>query len=612
MKWDETLNFLVTKGTSDMYRKYGARSHMNYTSSSVATPASQSPGLRKDGGVKEFIHSLADSKLPAAGDSAPSLYECRRPAAGNLAQFVDHKSSGDGKTPPQPEPGDDSQGIIGKRPRSPPPTALDDVAATSGLTRKRQNGVSKCLNLDTDRTSPAASSPPPTRQMGGDISDIVDRGPMHVGQAGNAETGVGYPLNKTSPGQDPPGYGPLVSESAAPLANLFNGETAVSVVGASSARVGETSTDIGLDNNPVHSGYSNVTSDQAYLPSQVAHGVSVPVAAHGYDQDLQPPLARFPVCNGPAVTAAATSHGPGLVSPALSSAVPVDDTQQPSSYIDNHHEVTGYAQTPYRAFLTTNASVATGVSAVNQGTGGMPPVSHGQPEQTSVHIKNGYGAIPYAQSPDGNLISITSSDTGVPAGSRGFQQPGGIAAADVSAVVAPTANTGFQQLAAGPPVSHSHAAGLTANQGFQQPGGVPPIPSAALMLSNQSQQPLVPTGLADPSTVAHAIISGQAPGIRSDQLRLVIHSVAQHLDIFLPAMAPLGLVGPDVPASTMAISVSTGARLEGCDAPPFNAWEAAFLRAIIPPSVISLLFTTPATPHPNPPETDAGQFRSAD
>lgn len=134
------------------------------------------------------------------------------------------------------------------------------------------------------------------------------------------------------------------------------------------------------------------------------------------------------------------------------------------------------------------------------------------------------------------------------------------------------------------------------DQKHQQPEEVPLNTPADLIQDIEAQEFPISAALDNPNMIAHAILDGGASSIRPDQLRLVIISVAQHLGIDLPPMGPLGPVGPGIPDDLLDVSISTGARLDG-PAGHFNAWEAEFLRAIIPPSVATLLSNLPDPPH---------------
>lgn len=112
---------------------------------------------------------------------------------------------------------------------------------------------------------------------------------MKASHVGNTETGSGYPLN------DAPVYGTPATDAfttVAPLSNIPNEENAsLSVVGASSSGIGATPTGLRLTNIPGQAGPSNFATNQAYLPSQIDHGVSASVSPH--NSSVKPPEPAF-------------------------------------------------------------------------------------------------------------------------------------------------------------------------------------------------------------------------------------------------------------------------------------------------------------------------------
>lgn len=596
---DETVRFLVDKGTVDMRRKHGAMSHFKSISSTATAPTNQSASL--------LTASIRSEQL------AKSL--------------IVPSPSGDAGVPPKSGPGDTGYGgLFSKRSRSSSPTVLDYVERPSGPVHKRQKGETKDLWENMDDDSPAVLQVPPhpgTRGSSG-ASYNVDRDPVNTGQTGSAEPVAGYPPTNASPDRNAPGHGASVTNTAttaAPLANILNDEnTGSGVARTTSSRDGVTPVGVGHDRNPAQSGpeYPSIVSNQAYYPSQAAHGVCVAAAAHSSDNDLQLTPVDSAVGNGPVVNEPVATHSSGMlpsVNPAFTALD--DETQQPPFHIDQGTS-TGpiqNTQPAYGDFPTTNGLVVPDTHVAGQGLGRVPPVSHG------LDIDGNYGGIEHPLSPAGNLISTRSSGVGSPIGGQGFQQPDGIpsvSASSVPSLPAPTADPSSHQPAVMPPPYHATAA-VPANQGLHQQGGAHPNTTSTLMPNSQDQQPLCVTVLSDPDVIAHAIMEDEYPApsvrqehqIRPDQVQLVIAAVAQHLGIPLPGMGPLEVVPPGVPADLMSVSLSMQAPLDGASE-PFSAFETAFLRAIIPSPVVASMANTPDPPHEALAVTGNRDFSGAD
>lgn len=586
-----------------MRRKHGARSHMKDTSSSATAPAFQSPGLPMGSTGGEELTKVLVSLGP----------------------------TGDRLVPPKSESDDTGYGeVLRKRARSPSPTVLDHVAAPSGTIHKRQKSEAKDLDENVGHELPAVLSPHAETQGGRGASYGVNGGPVHVRQDRSAEPNVGYRPNNTPSDQDAPGHGASVTDTsttAAPLAKILNDEnTGSGIVGTTSTRDGITPVGVGHDRNPGQSGfgYPNIVSNQAYYPSQAAHGVCLAAAAHNSDNDLQPPPVVSAVGNGPVVDDPVATHSPGIV-PSINPAFTASDneTQQPSVQIDQGTS-TGPIQNPqprYENFATTNDSAVPDTPVAGQGLGGVPPVSHGQAEQTTEHIDDDYGGIEYPLSPAWNLTSTMPSGVSSPVSIQGFQQPDGIpsaSASNVSSVLDPTANPGSHQPAVMPLFYHATAAGPV-NQGPHQHREIQSNTAGALMLKSQAQHPPALTGSSDPDIVAQAVIVGEHPAhsgwkehdIRPGQFQLVIAAVANSLRIPLPGLGQLEAVHPGVPADFMSVSLSTQAPLDGASE-PFGAFETAFLRAIIPPAVVASMCNTPGPPHEALAVTGNRDFSGAD
>ena len=295
----------------------------------------------------------------------------------------------------------------------------------------------------------------------------------------------------------------------------------------------------------------------------------------------------------------------------------VGGASTPVEHLDNTGQPGFLNQTSSHDYLPSQASHSQNIPAAAYGAANKL-------HQSSVDssVSNGHAVTPPAAAQGPDVVpsvdpAFTASDNEIQQLLVHTYQGNGVgqyahptSAANVSDMMASAADSDSQQLVSVPSVLTATIHGPV-NQGYQQPGDYPPITHVAFIPDDTNQQLPVPTGLGDPNIIAHAILDGDAPFIAPGQLQLVILSVAQHLNIELPAMGLFGHVGPGVPDNVMSVSLSTQAPLDGASE-PFNAFETAFLRALIPPVVAASMSVVPDPPHEAVATRGNVHFSSAD